>query len=350
MKYSFCFLLFVVFSCHSPSKEVKVENSNSTTHYAKHFRFSNVNNQDVLEIISPDTKQVVATLKPLSSNKDNIAISATIIGMLNALELAENIVGVQEIKYVYNPIVNENFKKGKIIETGYETQLAVEPIIAKKPAVILHNGLNSSFPHQKQFETVGIQCVPIFDWREESPLGKAEWIKVYGFLYGKLEQANQLFDAIVAKYNNLVDEAKHLSPSELLMSGNIIGSEWYSPSGESFYAQLFRDANITYAFSGTKGTGSIANTQEDYLIKNRHAKIWINPGVRSLKELLVLNPKANLFDAYKENNVFCYSLHDNFYWEMTSIEPDQLLEDLIWIAHPESRKNRKLRFYSHLEP
>lgn len=345
----FLLLSLLLFACSNSQQEKATTHHQTAVKYAKHFRFSTQQGKEVLEIISPDTKEVVQTLQPLTENKKSIAISATIIGMMNALDVASTIVGVQEIKYVYNPLVNENFKQHKVIETGYETQLAVEAIIAAQPAVILHNGLNSAFPHQQQFENLGIHCVPIFDWREETPLGKAEWIKVYGFLYGKMEAAEQLFTTIESNYQKLVQQASTLKPSELLMSGNIIGSEWYSPAGGSFYAQLFRDANITYAFSDSKGTGSIANTQENYLVKNRHAKIWINPGARSLKELLAMNSKANLFDAFKEKNIYCYSKNDTYYWEMMSIMPDALLQDLIWITHPEMRNGQQLHFYSLLE-
>lgn len=346
----FSFILFIT-SCSTPTaKEVLEEKPQvSQTVYAKHFRFSTKDNQKVVEIINPDTKKVVSTLFPLGTNKMNCAFSATIIGMLQELDLASSIVGVQEMKYIYNHTVKDNYKNGKIIEAGYETQLTIEPIIAAKPALILYNGFNTDFPHQKQFEAVGIQCVPIFDWREETPLGRAEWIKIYGFLYGKLDEATRLFDEISKKYNQLKEKAKKLHASELVMSGNMMGSEWYSPAGQSFYAQFLKDANITYAYADSKGTGSIANTLENYLTKNRHATIWINAGAKSLKELIVINPKANLFDAFQNNQVYCYSPNDNFYWEMSSIEPDKLLNDLIQITHPEEKQSEKLYFYSRLK-
>lgn len=317
--------------------------------YAKHFRFVEKGSQTVVEILNPDSRAVVATLTPLKENKQVIALSGTFIGMLDKLQLAEYISGVSEIKYVDNAVVRKNFSNKKVLEAGYDTQLALEPIVANKPALVLHSGYNADFPHQKQLENVGISCVPIYDWREETPLGKAEWIKVYGFLYGKPDEARELFTAIEKRYLALKEEAKALQSSKLLISGNIIGSEWYTPAGESFFAQLLKDANITYNYYNKSGTGSIALTQEEVLKDNRHASYWINPGAVSLHDLKIMNPKATLFDAFTNQQVYCHTHRENFYWEVSSIEPDKLLADLIQIAHPEHAVKQNLYFYARLK-
>lgn len=352
MRYFFSLLILLTVGCTSETKVItlKYPKENQTVKYARHFRFATTKSGiEVVEIIHPDSKKIVATLKPLEDNKKVIALSGTFIGMMDKLDLAAHISGISEIKYIYNKTILENFKNKKVIEVGYDTQLALESIIASKPAMILHSGYNAEFPHEKQLENVGIQCIPIYDWREETPLGKAEWIKVYGFLYGKSDEAKKLFTAIEERYNTLKEKARELSPSGLVLSGNIIGSEWYCPAGESFFAEFLRDANITYNYFNSKGTGSAAITQEKILSENRHAAIWINPGVSSLAELKTLNPKAKLFDAFNEGEVYCHSHNENFYWEISSIEPDKLLSDLIQIAHPEFNPGGKLYFYSKLK-
>lgn len=352
MRYFFLLLILLTIGCTSEKTNHSVTPQKNKSHveYASHFRFiEDGNGNKALEIINPDSRKVIATLKPLNENKKVIVLSGTFIGMMDKLNLTDYISGVSEIKYIYNKAILENFKNKKVIEVGYDTQLSLELMIASKPALILHSGYNAEFPHEKKFENVGIQCVPIYDWREETPLGKAEWIKVYGFLYGKLDEAEKLFVSIEDRYNNLKGKAKELQPSGLVLSGNIIGSEWYCPAGESFYAQFLRDANITYKYFNVKGTGSAAITQEKILSENRHAAIWINPGVRSLEELKLLNPKAKLFDAFNNGEVYCHSHNENFYWEISSIEPDKLLADLIQIAHPDFTPEGKLYFYSKLK-
>lgn len=349
----FFLFAFILFLAGCTSKQESTTDSDTvekeTVQYAKHFRFVEKGNQTVVEILNPDSKAVVATLTPLKENKQVIALSGTFIGMLDKLWLADYISGVSEIKYVDNAIVRKNFSKQKVLEAGYDTQLALEPIVANKPALILHSGYNSDFPHQKQLENVGISCIPIYDWREETPLGKAEWIKVYGFLYGKSAEAGELFTSVEKAYLELKEEAKTLQPSKLLISGNIIGSEWYTPAGDSFFAQLLKDANITYNYFNKPGTGSVALTQEEVLKNNRHASYWINPGAISLHDVKIINPKAVLFDAYTNQQVYCHTHKENFYWEVSSIEPDKLLADLIQIAHPEHQPKQGLYFYKQLK-
>lgn len=350
----FLFFISVLFflGCNSKTKTVTQERSPETqsVQYARHFRFAeDKNGNKVVEIIHPDTKKVVAQLEPLRDNKNVIALSGTFIGMMDKLGLASYITGVSEMKYIHNQTVRKNYADRKVMEAGYDTQLSLESIVASKPAMILHSGYSAEFPHEKQFENVGIRCIPVYDWREETPLGKAEWIKVYGFLYGKQELAEELFASIEEKYNQLKEEAKDLEPSKLVLSGNVMGSEWYLPAGNSFYARLLKDANITYNYYDSEGTGSIGLTQEKILSDNRHAAYWINPGAASLKELRILNPKAILFDAFNNGQVYCHSRNENFYWEVSSIEPDKLLSDLVQITHPDYQNKEGLHFYTRLE-
>ncbi len=346
MRILFFVSLFFIVGCTTKQATKESSAKESTVQYAKHFRFvTEKNGLTALEIINPDTGETVR-LQPFGDNNRVVALSGTFIGMMDKLKLATAISGVSEMKYIYNQTVKDNFKKGTVLEAGYDTQLSLEKIIGSKPAAILHSGYSKDFPHQKQFENAGIQCIPIFDWREESPLGRAEWIKVYGFLYGKEAEAQQLFDSVEKAYLELKETANKLAPSKLVISGNIMGSEWVSPAGGSFYAQLMKDANITYNYYDSEGTGSVMNTQEKILSENRNAAFWINPGASSLDELKTLNPKAVFFDAFKNKQVYCRSHNENYYWEISSVEPDKLLSDLIHITHGTSGQ---LYFYSQLK-
>lgn len=343
------YLFLVLISCNNTASHKANNKVKSTTQveYAHYFQLIQKGGKTVLEITHPDSKKTI-TLNPLVDNKKIIALSGTSIGMMSKLNLENWIVGVQDMKYVYNPGVKQNFQQHKVIETNMGGQMQLESIIQIKPKMIFYNGFNNKFPHQTQFQKVGIDCIPIYDWREKEPLGKAEWIKVYGFLYGKLDKATQLFEEIKKDYLQTKEQAKHLKTSKTLMSGNIYGGTWYCPAGESFFAQLMKDANISYAYYSEKGTGSVAFTLEKILKDNQQASIWINPGVASLNDLLGINPKAKLFESFQNGQVFDHMHHENFYWEVSSIEPAKLLNDLIIISHPEFQTSDSLYFYKKL--
>src|SRR5690606_27745061 len=150
------------------------------------------------------------------------------------------------------------------------------------------------------------------------------------------------------EYNELKKLAKNTTKSDCLFSGNVFGDYWYTPAGESFNAQIFRDANCAYAYADTKGTGSLSLSLEKVLEKNVNCKLWINPGVKDLKELQQLKPKSVYFNAFKQQQVYCYSKKGNYFWEMSAIEPQKVLADIIQITHPEMNLGKPLYFYSQL--
>lgn len=355
MKLYFLFSLLILASCANENKKLEGEFEfvTHTISYAEHFQLSKKDGEMVLTILNPDNGKVQHTFKKSDFNQQQlptiIALSSTHIGMLEKLNKAEFVKGISNIDYVANATVKTNFTKGKVIALGEESNIPLEQVVASKAKIIMYSGFGKSFPHQQQLEQLGIVCMPNYDWRENHPLGKAEWIKVFGFIYNCETAANDYFSKLEKEYLQLVEKAAKLTVSKPLMSGNVFGDAWYTPAGESYNALLFKDAHIAYHYSKTTGTGSLSLNLEKVLSENIQCAYWINPGAGSLKELSTMNPKAKLFDAFKSKRVYCYTKSGNNFWEMSAIEPHHVLSDLIQITHPEVELNNKLYFYSQLE-
>lgn len=340
-------VLLLFFSCGQKSKsDNKLNLKKEVQTFAQHFQIKFDKQGAFIEILDPDQKTVERELRPIKSKGKSlriIAMSSTHIGMLDKLGLAENIVGVSDIKYVWNKTVRKNFEKGIVVSAP-----SVEEIIQLKPDVIFYDGFGKEYPHQKQLEQLGIQCIQNYDWRENHPLGKAEWIQFFGILLNKEKDASSYFSEIVIEYNSLISKIIHKKKPTTVLSGNVIGDSWYVPAGESYNAQLFKDAKCVYFYTTTKGTGSLALTLEEVLKNNVNATIWINPGMASLEALKRSNPKAKFFDSVKNKEVFCYTKKGNYFWEMSAIEPQKVLSDIIEITHHDSKMRKKLYFYSQL--
>lgn len=359
IKYSFIYflLLLFIFGCTAPNTSKTGTNSNAfELKYAKHFKIEKANEGLDIVILDPENGKEYRRFNSndfqsngKSSNPLKIVIlSSTHIGMLQVLGEAKSIVGISNISYVANQTVLINHRKGKVMEFGEESNLPLEQIIATKPSIIMYSGFGKEFPHQKQLEKLGIICIPNYDWRETHPLGKAEWVKLFGVIYGKQKMASIYFNSIEKEYLELTKRAKKSSVSKEVMSGNVMGDFWYSPAGESYNAHIFKDANCFYRFESTEGTGSLSMTLEEVLTKNGKAFFWLNPGAKSLRELAQINPKAKFFDAFKAREVYCYSNNSNFFWEMGAVQPHKVLSDIIQITHPELNLKDKLYFYSKL--
>ena len=81
---------------------------------------------------------------------------------------------------------------------------------------------------------------------------------------------------------------------------------------------------------------------------NQNAEFWLNPGTTSQRSLLIRNQKVAYFKAYKKNQVYCYSKNQNYFWEMSAIEPHLVLSDLIRILHPTQVSNKSLHYYTQI--
>ncbi len=356
------FIFIITIGCNSNSKPLVLEKKNSI-YFAKHFQLVNSDTLILLHILDPE-KNIIEKKYALSRNsktaipigylrimipiKSITPLSSTQIGMLSVLNQEQKINGIADKNYVWNSKVQTGVKNGQIVEVGNEGMIALEKLIKIKPSIVMYSGFGKEFPHQKQLEQIGIQCIPNYDWKEMNPLGKAEWIKVLGAFTDHLAEAENYFNEIAKEYDSLKKSAKKSKISPSVFSGNITGDIWYSPAGDSFTAQLFKDANLNYVYKSTKGTGSLALSFEKILSENTKTAYWINPEHPTLKEIIEINPKMIFFDAVKNRNVFCYSKNMNYYWEMSAIQPHHVLSDLIQLLHPDVKLQKKLYFYQNI--
>lgn len=332
--------------------------------YAQHLKILEAEDHVKIEILNPDTgkpkfKAILADKKPatipngyryIQTPVRNLAVlSATQIGMLSKLNETGRISAVSSKKYIYNPLILKGISDGKIKDLGDESLIPAESIISSDSKFLFFSDFGQAFPHSEQLEKIGIVVIPNPDWRETHPLGKAEWIKLLGHLTGKEKEANELFQEIKKEYLELSNLAKKQSKKPILVSGNMLGDIWWAPSGESYNAKLFSDAEGNYVYSKTKGTGSIERSIEQILEENSQTEFWFNPGFPTKKEIIRNSPKLKHLPLMKGKTIYCYSGNMNFFWEMSAVEPHLVLKDLIRILHPEALPKGKLYFYATVQ-
>ncbi|MDP5009746.1 MAG: ABC transporter substrate-binding protein [Crocinitomicaceae bacterium] len=358
------FTLLIAVACGSNSTYKKtISKEGKIIEFAEHFELIQDSGFVRLHILDAENKSikfkaVLAKKVPSSLPKDYvfiqtpvkrmIALSSTHIGMLSKLEGINSVVGVSNQNYLDNKELIDRTKSGKAIELGDEGMIPMESIVRSQAELIVFSDFGNPFPHAAQLTKLGFTILPNVDWREEQPLGKAEWIKLYGYLIGKEKESIKIFNSIKEKYLELKQEMKLVSKRPSVISGNLIGDIWYAPNGKSYNAQLISDAGGEYVYAKTEGTGSIMRSMEQILSENRSTKFWINPGFKSKQEITVYNPKLKLVPAFQNNQVYCYSARMNYFWEMSAVEPHLVMEDLILIFHPELAKKKTFNFYSRI--
>ena len=356
------FISFVLFGCNSVKKKDVVD-TNGIIKYASNFKIEQKEGLTFLKIIDPETNkteiQYFLKKKGQVDQKGFIsidvpiksiaALSSTHIGMLNKIDALDVITVISDTNYIDNPFIKEKTRSKLVKSIGGEGLESVEAIIGSKANVVMFSGFGKPFPHQDKLQPLSIHCIPNYDWREFHPLGKAEWIKLFGYLLNKVDEANKYFEAIEKEYFELVELAQKAKKSPTLFTGNLVGDVWFLPAGESFNAELFEDANVNYVYRESKGTGSLQKSLEEILIDNQHTDFWLNPGFESFSRLIQEQPKMKYFKSVKTHQVYDYTSKMNFYWENSAIEPQKVLSDFIQIFHPELLTDKKLYFYSKLK-
>ncbi|MES2799375.1 MAG: ABC transporter substrate-binding protein [Bacteroidota bacterium] len=361
---SVCLLLLV--SCNHSTAE-KDDNVKSSTHqgnvirYAKNLKIYDNGSIVKIEILNKKNDSIIfrtdfhrkkknETRNSITLPIKNLAVlSATQIGMLTKLNAYKSINIVPDKKYIYDQhlvrLINEKKMKSYHSETG----ISLEEIVASQSKYVLYDDFGNGYPGEEKLKKLNIACIPIADWQEQHPLGKAEWILLYGYLIGKENEAFTLFQSIEKEYKQLKKIAAKQKNKPSLISGNLISEIWYAPAAQSYNAALFADAGGNYIYSKTSSMQpSIEKSIEEVITENKETEFWFNPGFPSKAAILKHASKTQFLPMLQNNKVYCYSPNMNLFWEKSAIEPHKVLEDLIRILHPNALPEGKLHFYHKL--
>lgn len=344
--------------------------------YAKGFSIKNNKNFKVLTITNPwpksDKKYRYALITKENAakttlNKDKfdgiitipvqhiVVTSTTHIPALELLNEVETLVGFPGTDYVSSIKTRQRIDEGLVRELGKNEGLNTEVLLSINPDVVVGFGVDGK---SKSLNTIKKAKIPVIyngDWVEKSPLAKAEWIKFFGVLYNKEQQADSIFKSIETNYKTAKKLAKTVTNQPTVISGALHKDVWYLPSGTSTEAQFLKDANLNYLYADTEAAGSLALNFESVFSKAKQANLWLSPSYySSMDALKEANPHYTQFDAFKNNQVYSFTNATGatggvLYYEMGFARPDLVLKDIIKIGHPELLKDYKPYFFKALK-
>jgi len=373
--FTFLVLLLVFnFSCKKEIVKVdKKKPSESTVKYAKGFDIINDNGTKKLiikaayhtsnEIFEYEihNKNSTKNIKYRNLNinipiKKIVVTSTTHIPMVELLNEENSIIGFPYSKYISSKRTRTLIDKGNITEIGKESSLNTEILLDLQPELVVGYSVSSADKSLNTIQKAGINVIYNGDWLEETPLGRAEWIKFFGILFDKEKQADSIFNVIEANYLDAKKIALKTPKRPTILSGAIMSKDiWNLPAGESFVAQFLKDANLNYLWKDSKGKGSLSLSFESVFDKAKNADFWVTPGYFSSKEqLLQSNQIYAQFDAFKNNNIYTPSNKKGktggvIYYELASTRPDLVLKDIIKITNPELLPNYKFTFFEKMK-
>ncbi|MCI6159833.1 MAG: ABC transporter substrate-binding protein [Prevotellaceae bacterium] len=259
-------------------------------------------------------------------------------GLLMAMNRQQAIGGVCDLQYIHLPYVQQMCREKKIIDCGSSLSPTIEKIIDLQPDAIFLSPFQNSGGYGR-LEELKIPIVETADYMETSALGRAEWMKFYGLLFGSEEKADSLFRNVERKYLQLATLAKTSKVKKSMLIDKQTGSVWYVPGGQSTIGKMISDVSVGYAWHQDVQSGSIPLPFESVLEKAGDADLWLfrynAPTVTNLRELLTENNGYRQFKAFKNREVYGCNTATTPFYEETPFQPHLLLRDFICIAHPD---------------
>ncbi len=266
------------------------------------------------------------------------------------LDAVDRVVGMPSTRFLFNPTMRAQLESGETKRIGIEGNFDTELIMALQPDIILVSPFKRG--GYDVIKNLNIPLVTFLGYKETTPLGQAEWLKFTALLLGIEEQANEKFARIETKYNELKALVTDKMQRPKVLSGELHGGNWYVVGGESYLAHQFEDAGADYFMKGNEESGGFYVDFETVYSQAANADYWrianSYPDTYSYEVLKQTDARYADFRAFKERKVLYCNLNERPFYELSPVEPENVLADLIKIFHPELLPNHQPVFYELL--
>lgn len=280
-------------------------------------------------------------------------VSTTTVNLafLRELGVARTLVGQGGKRYVYGP---DEFEKS-LPETGEGMNLDLEKILDLAPdAMFVYSFSPSERDGLARLQMLGVNVVYCSEYLENTPLGRAEWIKYIALFFCLEDEAERIFGEISKNYERLASRVEGIEPKPAVLTNHGLSGTWYVPAGANWVSRLLKDAGARYPWSDTNGRGSLALDFEEVYEKASGADFWINTGSWNyLEDVRKEDDRYTGFRPYAEkqiynNNARLNSYGGNDYHQSAVLRADLVLADLVSIFHPDILPGHSLLYYKKL--
>lgn len=267
-------------------------------------------------------KDVVVLQQPL----DHIYLAATA-----SMCLFDKLDGLDNIKYSgaqaedwYIQNARTAMEQGRITYAGKYDQPDYEMLASGQCDLAIENTMINHAPDvKKKLEEFNI---PVFTDQaslEKEPLGRTEWIKVYGAMLNKEDQADKIFNDQAKKVNSIKkrDTGKTVAFFTILPSGQVVVRK----SGD-YVSRMIEMAGGEYVFRNIgdpdDARATVTIDMEEFYKKAKDADVLIYNStiegpIDSMDQLKAMSPLMKNFKAVKTGNVWCTG--QNMYQDTTSV-------------------------------
>lgn len=236
---------------------------------------------------------------------------------------------------------------GKYSAPDYECILAAHCSLAIENTMIYHT------PEVKeQLEKFGIPVLVERSSYENDPLARMEWVKLYGILLGKQQEAEQLFDTQVQRVAPLENQQPTGKTVAFfsITSNNLVTVR----KGSDYVARMIEMAGGSYVFADLTDNGNnlatINLSLEDFYAGAKDADVLlynstIEGSIASTEQLVEKCPLLAQFKAVQNGNVWCTA--QSLFQQ--SMELPDLILDMNRVFTEGTPADSELTFLTHVE-
>lgn len=293
-------------------------------------------------LIVPEGKETPDTLDEsvivLQQPMDNIyLVSSAVMDMFRELDALDTIgFSAQKAENWYIDEAKTAMENGNILYAGKYSSPDYELLVSKKCSLAIENSMILHSPEVKEMlEDFNIPVMIEYSSYESHPLGRVEWIKFFGALIGKEEEAEEAFE----KQTEIVDRVTAKEKTDKTVAFFYITSNGLVQVRQSndYIPKMIELAGGRYIFEdlGDDSKRSTMNMQveefyngakdADYLIYNS----TIDGGVQTIDELIEKCSVLRDFKAVQNGDVWC--TQRDVYQQSMSI--GFLIEDIYNMIH-----------------
>ncbi len=227
----------------------------------------------------------------------------------------------------------EAMEEGEILYAGNYSAPDYERILSEGCGLAVENTMIYHTPEvREQLEKFGIPVLVDYSSYEASPLGRTEWVKLYGLLAGKEEEAERAFASQVSAFEAIGKEEA---------SGSTVAFFYITANGEAnvrrssdYLPKMIELAGGRYIFEDLGGeedsvSSTISMQMEEFYAAAKDADYIIyNSAIEgelvSVEELTAKSSLLGNLKAVQEGNVFCTT--KNLY--QSSMELGTIISDI----------------------
>ena len=197
---------------------------------------------------------------------------------------------------------------GKYSEPDYELMLTTGCSLAIESTMIYHTP-----DVQEKLIELGIPVFVDLSSRESNPLGRMEWVKVYGIITGNEDKAEKFFDEKVAEVK-AVEGEEPTGKTVAFFSINSSGLAVVRKTND-YVAKMIEIAGGTYIFDNVgleeeNSLSTVSMTMEEFYNTAVNADViiynsTIEGEINSIDDLINMNEVFKDFKAVKDGQVWC---------------------------------------------